>query len=301
MVREVIASFCRGCTTSPLSRDVIANAKVEQLTYDDLVRRGCPLTGNNGVLPYTRTGVSLATHAFGHCSEDIQAFVAVYTTHLLYLDETFVKDTDGLREFNSRLICGQKQTNPTLDSLVQVIRDIAGRYEATRANIMVASTLNFATALLLDFDTKNMPLSFGAVNYPWFSRVLSGAAEAFAFFIFPPETPLPTIIQAIPDIMIFLNNGNDVLSFYKEALAGEELNHISLLAAVNETTKTNSLSRIASETVSAHRRVKNLLKSHPPALEAYNAFSHGYIEFHMTAERYRLREIVSAGDEVLSS
>jgi hypothetical protein len=46
-----------------------------------------------------------------------------------------------------------------------------------------------------------------AVRYPYFGRVLAGASEAYAFFVFPPDMPVTDFIQAIPEIMVYLNCG----------------------------------------------------------------------------------------------
>lgn len=36
---------------------------------------------------------------------------------------------------------------------------------------------------------------------------MSGASETYALFMFPPGQPLPHYLQALPDLMIFINNG----------------------------------------------------------------------------------------------
>lgn len=36
---------------------------------------------------------------------------------------------------------------------------------------------------------------------------MSGASEAYALFVFPPKTPFEAYIQALPEMMVFINNG----------------------------------------------------------------------------------------------
>lgn len=36
---------------------------------------------------------------------------------------------------------------------------------------------------------------------------MSGASETYALFMFPPELPLKTYLQALPDCMVYINNG----------------------------------------------------------------------------------------------
>lgn len=44
-----------------------------------------------------------------------------------------------------------------------------------------------------------------AVNYPAFCRNMSGVSQAYALFVFPPDLPVHSFIQALPDIMGFVN------------------------------------------------------------------------------------------------
>jgi hypothetical protein len=46
-----------------------------------------------------------------------------------------------------------------------------------------------------------------ALRYPCLGRILSGAAEAYAFFVFPTDMPLTDFIQAVPEIMVYINYG----------------------------------------------------------------------------------------------
>jgi hypothetical protein len=92
-------------------------------------------------------------------------------------------------------------------------------------------------------------------------------------------------------LLTFVSISSDVLSFYKEELAGETVNRVSFLAAVHGISKNESLGRLVDDGVAAHERVQQILKSHKPALDAYLAFSHGYVGFHAGAKRYRLHEL----------
>ncbi|EIN04069.1 terpenoid synthase [Punctularia strigosozonata HHB-11173 SS5] len=262
----------------------------DRLTREDLVRRRCPLSGSHSVAPYVEASVWIASKAYGHIPLETQIFVCVYTVLLIYLDDTYSDDTAGLDDFNTRFVLGQEQRDPTLRCVDEFIREIPQRYPPVTANIIVTSTLNLMTALLLENRTKGMPLRAGAVRYPYFARVMSGASEAYALFVFPSDMLVTNFVQAIPEIMVYLNCGNDVFSFFKEALAGETVNHVSVAARLHRISKNESLRRIADETAISHERSQQILAPFPPALEAYMAFSHGYVAFHAGSERYRLSE-----------
>ncbi|EIN06376.1 terpenoid synthase [Punctularia strigosozonata HHB-11173 SS5] len=288
--RAIIKSFLQRCKI-PYPH-VVYDEEFDRLAREDAIRRGCPMSGPYNLAPFIPPSVSMSTTAYAHYPrKDTQVMTCIYTAFLIYLDDKFQGDIDDVRYFNERFVLGEKQREPTLECFAQLLREMPLHYGRVVSNIMVTSTLNLVTALLLEHETQGMPLRIGAFGYPTFSRVMSGASETYALFAFPSDLPLQTFIQCLPEMMVYINNGNDILSFYKEELAGETVNRVSFLAAVHGISKNESLKRLVDEGVAAHERVQQILEAHQPALDAYLAFSHGYIGFHAGAKRYRLTEL----------
>ena len=48
-------------------------------------------------------------------------------------------------------------------------------------------------------------VSSHAKSYTNFLRTLSGDSEAFTMFIFPPEIPVESYVQAAPELCLFVN------------------------------------------------------------------------------------------------
>ena len=97
-------------------------------------------------------------------------------------------------------------------------------------------------------------------------------------------------------MMLTRTSHSDIASFYKEELAGETENHVSVLAGVHGTTRLEALSHIVDDTVVAHERIQHILEGNGDevakrTLDAYLAFSRGYIGFHAGAMRYKLKEL----------
>ena len=44
-----------------------------------------------------------------------------------------------------------------------------------------------------------------AKSYTTFLRMMSGICEAYAMFIFPPEVPVKSYVQAVPEICLAIN------------------------------------------------------------------------------------------------
>ncbi|KAJ4490603.1 isoprenoid synthase domain-containing protein, partial [Lentinula aciculospora] len=179
-----------------------------------------------------------------------------------------------------------------LDAFVDIIFEIQRHFPRVTANLMISSTLNLVNALLLEDQTKGLKISACADNYPAFSRTMSGASELYGLAIFPPDIPLGSFIQSLPSLMVFIVNVNDILSFYKEELNGESVNHISLLAFCRGCSKTHAFHSLIQETIEAHQKIVRILESDKRALDSYRKFASGYVYFHTSLDsRYRLNEL----------
>ncbi|KAJ7918942.1 hypothetical protein B0H13DRAFT_1868925 [Mycena leptocephala] len=99
--------------------------------------------------------------------------------------------------------------------------------------------------------------------------------------IFPKQThpDISAFIQVLPDIDEFSCLANDILSFYKEELAGETTNYIHSRAK----TTLKHPKRVLVEMV---REVGDL-----HALAAWKSFEDGFIAFHLSMKRYKLSEL----------
>ena len=84
---------------------------------------------------------------------------------------------------------------------------------------------------------------------------------------------------------------SDILSFYKEELAGETVNRVHLIAKCKGVPQAQVLKDLVDDAVNAHHRVLDILRPHTIAYESYLAFSQGYIGFHAGHQRYRLNEL----------
>jgi hypothetical protein len=130
-----------------------------RLTRVELERRGCALSGPYGVAQFIPPSVSMATVPYGHCTKDVQMFICIYSALLFYVDDKFEKDVEGLRDFNRRFIRGQKQRDPTLECLAQLIHEIPDLYGPIVSDIITTSTLNGITAVSLECETRGLPVS----------------------------------------------------------------------------------------------------------------------------------------------
>ena len=153
-------------------------------------------------------------------------FIAVYSAFLAWLDDTYARDVVGLDSFNERFITGREQANEVLDGFDRLLREINLHYNGIQANLILTSSLNFITSIILEFETQGIPVSLywwmegwfrvkltyiisqvspHARSYTTFLRIMSGICEAYSMFTFPPEVPVKSYVQAVPDLCLCIN------------------------------------------------------------------------------------------------
>jgi hypothetical protein len=88
---------------------------------------------------------------------------------------------------------------------------------------------------------------------------------------------------------------SDILSFYKEEVAGETTTYLSRVAASRAITRLDALHEAIDQTVQAHHNILESLKLHTEAYDAYVSFFHGYVDFYADP-RYKLEELMSDND-----
>ncbi|KAG1782231.1 isoprenoid synthase domain-containing protein [Suillus placidus] len=289
-IQAIISSLLEHCDipygTTPFDHDLY------QECVEEATRRGYPVENIGKCLT---GGVVLASTAYQHITDiRVRVFVALITSYAIYLDD-MANDrevsTTGIDLFNERFMRCSPQEDSVLDAFAELLRETPKHFQRITSNIIVTSILNAVTAFLLEQETEGMTLSRVAHNFPTFCRIMSGAADSYALFAFPPDLAVKHYIQSLPEMTVFVNNMNDILSFYKEELSGESVNRVSLLATCQGTSKYHVLSQLADATVDAHQNILKIIESNEAALNAYKNFSSGFVYFHTTLKRYKLSDL----------
>ncbi|KAF4611007.1 hypothetical protein D9613_006520 [Agrocybe pediades] len=141
-----------------------------------------------------------------------------------------------------------------------------------------------------------MKLTSASASWPYFLRRKTGSSIAYAFMLFPKEVNVDATvyIQVADEMTLYIDLLNDVLSFYKEYLAGERKNYVYNRAAVTQRSIEDTLRDIAEEAIQANSRVTQVLESsgNMCAVNMWRKFVNGYFAFHFTLKRYHLHESV---------
>ncbi|KAF6808948.1 hypothetical protein CSOJ01_07218 [Colletotrichum sojae] len=187
----------------------LARPQIQIAIKSFLDRCGLVLPTNNKHAKFTAHCISEAVSRDYITTEDnvFRHFIPAGVSFLVYLDDMFGNDIDAVQQFNHRFITRQPQANDLLGHFADLLLEMPAIFGTIVANMMTTSTLNLVTALSIENEFEAVKLEKLAYRFPTFSRVMSGASETYALFMFPPGQPLPHYLQALPDLMIFINNG----------------------------------------------------------------------------------------------
>jgi hypothetical protein len=83
------------------------------------------------------------------------------------------------------------------------------------------------------------------------------------------------------------------MSFYKEELAHDALNHITVVSRIGGISKMEVFEQVANDAVQAHERVCKILEADQEAYEVWQKFKDGYVGFHTSSKRYLLDDLMN--------
>ena len=134
---------------------------------------------------------------------------------MVYIDDMVSKDPTPVVAFQERFLRRQPQLDPVLDAAAEVFMRIYQYYDAYAANCIITSALEFLTFFSVEAKIQELPLVRKAYRFPWFLRERTGVAEGFAFLMFPKRLGVDIMeyIQAMPDMVIWIDLANDLLSY----------------------------------------------------------------------------------------
>ena len=118
------------------------------------------INGEDSIARFIPCGVVTASAAYAHLrSRSTQVYIALYTAFASWIDDTYTRDIIGIDSFNERFVTRRKQVNEGLDGFDRLLPETTLHYHGIQANVILTATLNYITSVILDFETKGMPVS----------------------------------------------------------------------------------------------------------------------------------------------
>ncbi|KAK7683864.1 hypothetical protein QCA50_013242 [Cerrena zonata] len=240
-----------------------------------------------------KTGVTIGAMSYRHTSFEVQVAVALFCFTAVCFDDKII-DAQARREFLPRYYHNQPQLHILLDKFLESAHTLGRLVPSYGANIIFTGLLEYCNEDILHSDqpvVASHSLKKQASNYVEYVRMIDGIPGPFVVAIWP-ESLFPDVkeyVQALPDAYDWGNIGNDLLSFYKEALAGESDNFVNIYARLHGKTLHQTLEDIVDRLVQRDETVRAIL-GEGKARDAWDSFTSGYIQFHLIAPRYKLNE-----------
>ncbi|KAJ7578031.1 isoprenoid synthase domain-containing protein [Mycena floridula] len=249
-----------------------------------------------------RCSIGMANYAFHKHSFETKIYISLFTWFSMIIDDRVTAMRIPLEHFHGRLLNAEPQLDPLLDHLASLLKETPRHWDPVCASSIICSFLGFLGATLF-LDRDEVQSKRGVIesqSWPPYLRTKDGEPEAYAYMVFPRETcpDISVYLQAIPDMCIFINANNDVLSFYKEEAAGETHNLVHGRAKASGNSPLSEVKSISKEGLEAVYRVRAMLQGKGSYEEAWRTFEHGYVTFHTAGNRYKLKELGLGEDMV---
>ncbi|RPD54631.1 terpenoid synthase [Lentinus tigrinus ALCF2SS1-6] len=239
------------------------------------------------------TSCSYAETAYCHIPLEHRYYVALYTACMLYGEDLGERDPDSVAQFARRLIRGERQLNPIFDRLVDLLKEAHKYWTDVGADAIITGTVDALSGTFVEFATASMVVAPSATRYPWYLRTRAGGGPQFTHFMFTRswrETP-DSYLQLLPEIEHWTLGTNDILSFYKEELAGETNNYVHLRAAAEQLSPLEVLRRLTGEVIDTALRIRKIIGDDRELAEIWEMYLQCYLEFSIRTPRYRLCDL----------
>lgn len=177
-IRSVLLDFLRDIDVAYPT--VIYDEEFAQGCCKLAIERGCPvdIAQSHEFQLALHGAVAIATMTYGHLENvTTRQYVCIYTiwqvltsiifpgtnrphSSLIFFDDLTRTDASMVREFHPRFASGRAQMHPLLDLFADTLRRSYDHFLPTCANLVVSSSLDFVTGLIVDHDLQNARVHF---------------------------------------------------------------------------------------------------------------------------------------------
>lgn len=245
--------------------------------------------------------VEYANVFYPHMKADLIAHICVTWT-IIYVIEDGTSDArlmEAVKHFNRRMLSGEPQGHPLLVILAQTLSGFSLYYGPFTSMMITTSLTRWFAAHVIEqkFETEKKTALKGALSFPAYFRQLTFGNDVTAYYIFPeytfPEDEYLHIILSIaPELGQYRAYFNDIMSFYRETMTGDEnLNYISNIANTRGISIKEAFTITCQEAVEKLKVVQTVLADHPKILEVLKTHLFNFYIWFLNRPRYKLAEI----------
>ncbi|KAF8328952.1 isoprenoid synthase domain-containing protein [Amanita rubescens] len=296
-IKDGITYLFRRCNAS--MKRLSVDEELHNATCEKLLQLGYPIhdpATRKAIEPYLKIAnyYTSGTH-LNTKDMPVRTCISAIIAIMSYLDDLFSDEPGPVCDFNNRLVHGVPQEHPVLTVFSRLLSELPKYWDPVMADMMRSSAMSFITSIMIEYKMRNGNLP-NSLNLAKSLRDMSGFSMLCCLWMFPTNTPPEIFLAGLSTMVQFMNLGNDILSFYKEELAGETTNYISVCARTHKTNKLDEFKQAVNDAVDTYRQLEQLASTYPNVYGQHLDNWSGYIRFHFTHPRYRLVELL--GNEV---
>ncbi|KAH9965493.1 isoprenoid synthase domain-containing protein [Russula dissimulans] len=213
-------------------------------------------------------------------SLELKRIPAQFTWYLIYIDDVSPRNAAPFLAFQHRFLRNLPQLDPVLDALADVLHLIYDHYDVVFANIIISGTFDYITVTCMEPVLESIMLTSNVARLLWFVRSRTGVGVGYALFAFPKSRnpDIRVALQILPTMDFWISATNDLLSFYKEELAGETFTYINNRAKIEGKNPVEIFGQLRFEIAEAARSIDAIVRgSTANMIEAWTEFEFGYM------------------------
>ncbi|KAF8066673.1 isoprenoid synthase domain-containing protein [Lyophyllum atratum] len=248
---------------------------------------------------------SLIELAFHGCTLEEKKNIALFNWYIIYVDDAVLVNPRPFIEFQYRFTLGLPQLDPVLDAFAAVLHALSSSYPPLQANLILSAAFEFVSASCIEPQLAlansrakgpKLPAALKvkeATRFPLFLRERTGLGVPGALMLFSPSQPIEFLdcFRALGDMSFWIAAVNDLLSFFKEQLAGETATYIHARAEAEGRSPLRVFATLKDELSAASRNITRALGADLAAVETWRMFEYGVVAWHLENDRYRLHEL----------
>ncbi|KAI1267861.1 isoprenoid synthase domain-containing protein [Xylariaceae sp. FL1019] len=232
---------------------------------------------------------------------DYQVVHALLTIFFFHAEDVIEHKPDVIQNLQLKLATGEPIGDPVLDWYARELTpQLWKHFDPLVANMIIVACYDFVNGIGIEQLSRDAAVHDQAPQFPEWLRFKTGLSPMYALLALARHSDVALehsgdgfgqYVQTIPDVIVFTNIVNDVISFYKELLAGEKGNYVDMRAGKDGVDVVTAQRTLAAEGIAVYKRVVAALADAPEYRANFEAYARGITHFHTSSPRYRLREL----------
>ncbi|KAI9902301.1 hypothetical protein N3K66_001653 [Trichothecium roseum] len=242
------------------------------------------------------TIVGMVVYGWVKVSKELMADLSIHYTYTLILDDSEDDPYTNMLTYYDDLQSGREQKHPWWKLVNDHFPNVLRHFGPFCSLNLIRSTLDFFEGCWI--EQYNFHGYHGSHDYPGFLRRMNGLGHCVGASLWPKalydeQKLFKEVTSAIAQMENWMVWVNDLMSFYKEF--DDPRDQTSLVKNYCETegiTLDQALEKLTVDTLHSSEQMMAVFKSKDPFFfDTIECFMHGYVTWHLTDNRYRLREI----------